>query len=240
MQMCASGLNKTYFETVKTTAVYCRYLCPAPVGVFVKEEFVRYWSNLSQWPEGRLHLPGEDVYVHGNWTIIMDIDPAECGLMSIDGDVVIEDKFDRNISCQAIWVKAGSITAGSASEPFTHQLTIQLNGQKNDPGYTFDPALQGNKIMVVTGNLNLFGSGPSTVSTRLLESVSAGDTQMTVESVTGWAVNDTIVMAPSFNSAKQHERVQIVSISGTIVTFDPALSYSHYGAANVTISNSIG
>jgi hypothetical protein len=121
--------------------VYCRYLCPAPLGEFVKENFVRYWSNASQWPEGRMPLPGENVTVNGNWTIIMDVDPAVCEFMEIDGDVIVPNGADRNITCQSIWIRAGSLTAGSASAPFTNKLNIQINGNKLDPGYVFDHSL---------------------------------------------------------------------------------------------------
>lgn len=58
---------------------------------------MRYWSNVTQWPEGRLPAAGENVTVNGNWTIIMDIDPAACEFMTIDGDVIIEDTSDRKI-----------------------------------------------------------------------------------------------------------------------------------------------
>ena len=110
----------------------------------------------------------------------MDIDPAPCGLMEIDGDVIIQDKADRNITCKYIWIKVGSLTAGSASQPFAHQLTFQLNGLKNDPGFTFDVALQGSKIFVVTGQLTLYGTGPTNTMSKLTASALPGDTQITV------------------------------------------------------------
>ena len=132
----------------------------------------------------------------------MDIDPAPCGFMQIDGDVIIEDRQDRNITCEGIWIRAGSIVAGSASDPFTHQLTFQLNGQKNHPGFTFDPFLQGSKIFVITGSLKLYGTSPSTIHTKLVESISKGASSITVEVCGGWEVNDTIVIAPSYLSPK--------------------------------------
>lgn len=178
--------------------------------------------------------------VNGNWTIIMDVDPAPCGFMQIDGDVIIEDKEDRNITCDSIWIRAGSLKAGTASQPFTNQITIQLNGLKNDPGYTFDPALQGNKIFVITGELYLYGTSPATLYTKLISSAAPGDSQISVESATGWAVGDTIVLSPSFSSSNQYERVTITGISENAVTFTPALRYPHYGDMSVTIDNNAG
>jgi G8 domain len=178
--ICASPINRTYFETTDVTAIYCRYLCPAPPGEFVKESFVRYWSNVSQWPEGRLPAAGENVSVNGNWTIIMDIDPAPCEFMTIDGDVIIEDIQDRKIECDTLWIRAGKITAGSTAIPFTHKLTFKINGLKNSSGYVFDDSLVGNKLLVVSGTLSLIGASPASLYSRLTATVQVGATQLTV------------------------------------------------------------
>jgi hypothetical protein len=151
---------------------------------------VRYWSNASQWPFGRLPLDGENVTVNGNWTIIMDIDPAVCEFMEIDGDVIIPNGADRNITCQSIWIRAGSLTAGSASAPYANSLTIQLNGNKNDPGYVFDPSLEGGKLFVVTGKLTLYGIIPATTSAKLAAIAYPKDTSIKVDSNLGWKVGD--------------------------------------------------
>ena len=165
---------------------------------------MRYWSNQSQWPGERMPLPGENVTVNGNWTIIMDVNPAPCGFMQIDGEVIIEDKEDRNITCSGMWIRAGSITAGSSTTPFTHKLTFQINGLKDDGGWTFDPALQGNKIFVVTGVLALYGSFPASVQAKLTASAFAGDTTITVDNPSGWAVGDTLVITPSFSASTEY------------------------------------
>ncbi len=115
----------------------------------------------------------------------------------IDGDVIIKD-VDRNITCDSIWIRAGSLSAGSASVPFQSKLTIQINGERFDPGYVFDDSLVGNKIFVVTGKLNLYGISPATVSSKLTQIALAGDSSIHVSSVTGWKVGDEIGLAPSF------------------------------------------
>lgn len=73
--------------------------------------------------------------------------------MTIDGDVIIEDLNDRNIHCKFIWIRAGSLKAGSASSPFTHKINITLYGNRNDSGYVIDDSLVGNKLFVITGKL---------------------------------------------------------------------------------------
>lgn len=104
----------------------------------------------------------------------MDIDPAPIEFLIIDGDVIIQD-VDRNITCNSIWIRAGSLSAGNASVPFQNKLTIQINGNKNDPGYVFDDSLVGGKIFVVTGKLNLYGISPATVSTKLIKNALVGE-----------------------------------------------------------------
>lgn len=120
----------------------------------------------------------------------MDTDPAACEFMEIDGDVIIPNGADRNITCQSIWIRAGSLTAGSAAAPFTNNLNIQINGKKLDPGYVFDAALVGNKLFVVTGKLTLYGVTPATTSAKLTAIASKGTTSITVDAVSGWNIGD--------------------------------------------------
>jgi hypothetical protein len=110
--------------------------------------------------------------------------------MTIDGAVIIEDVANRNITCNSIWIRAGSLTAGSAATPFTHNITIQLNGNKSDPGYVIDAGYEGSKFLVVTGGLNLYGVSPATVATKLTATAVPGDTTFSVQDVSGWRVGD--------------------------------------------------
>ena len=161
--------------------------------------------------------------------------------MKIDGDVIIpENNIDVHLIADSIWIRAGSLKAGSSSEPFPGSITIQINGNKSDPGYVFSEEIVGNKEFVVTGKLHLFGQAPSTVWTKLTSFAYAGDNSITVASVSGWAVGDEIVIGPTFSSASEHEKVTITGISSKTVSFTPALQYSHYGASGNTISNNYG
>jgi len=108
----------------------------------------------------------------------------------VDGDVIIPNSADINITCEAIWIRAGSIKAGSASAPFTYQLTFQINGNKNHPGWVFDQFYVTNKILLVTGLLQLYGVSPTTVSAKLTASAFSGDTQISVDNAIGWLVGD--------------------------------------------------
>lgn len=55
----------------------------------------------------------------------MDISPAIINFLLIDGDVIIPDSVaETNISAKIIWVRAGSIKAGSSATP--HPGTIRI------------------------------------------------------------------------------------------------------------------
>ena len=152
-------------------------MCPSPTGEFEKENFVRVWSNVTQWPEGRLPLPGENVSIHGNWTILMDVDPAEMEFFYVDGDVIIpESNLEVTIKADSIWVRAGSIKAGNASVPHPGSITFEITGSKNDVGYVMTPDVGGTKLFVVHGALELYGRAPSTKWTKLKSSAVAGAT----------------------------------------------------------------
>ena len=118
----------------------------------------------------------------------------------IDGVLIADDSRDVNITANWIHIRAGNLTAGSASSPFLHNFVIQVNGNKHDAGYYIDPILAGNKHMVVSGTLNIHGVAPPTVHTYLKSTAMSGDSTITVNSASGWALGDTIVIAPSFSA----------------------------------------
>jgi len=199
LYVCVSG-KETYPSTyIDLNGIKCRYLCPEPEGEFTKEPFIRLWSNATQWPNGVMPVAGDNVTVNGNWTIIMDVDPAPIKVLQIDGDVIISDR-NTAITAEYIWIRAGSLNAGNASSPFNSSVTITLNGLRNSTSLVIDEMLAGNKFMVVTGALNLYGQTPGTVWTRLTAKAAAGAQSITVASASGWAVGDELGIAPSFRN----------------------------------------
>jgi hypothetical protein len=133
------------------------------------------WSNASQWPNGTIPGHLDNVLVNGNWTILLDMDPNHANYMIIDGTVIADDTRDVYITAKSIHIRAGNISVGNANTPFMHQFTIQINNTQDSAGWTIDNFLSGNKYLVVTGSLNLFGSPPSTTLTSLTQTAFSGD-----------------------------------------------------------------
>jgi hypothetical protein len=156
---------------------------------FVKEDFIRVWSNTTQWPQGVLPSPGDNVTIPGEWTILMDMDPAFMNVFQVQGDVIVDDR-DTVVMANYIWIRAGSFRAGNTTHPFGYKLDIYINGSKTDPTYVIDKNIANNKVLVVTGRFGLFGSAPATTTTKLTSKAAVGDTFILVESADGWNVGD--------------------------------------------------
>lgn len=142
--------------------------------------------------------------VDGSWTILLDIDPSPADYMIIDGTVIADDTRDVNITARSIFIRAGNLTAGSAASPFQHKFTIQISNTKEDHGWYIDPLVAGNKYIVVTGSLNLYGVAPNTVQTTLNQSAFPGDTSVFVASSAGWQVGETIALSPSYGNYAEY------------------------------------
>lgn len=133
---------------------------------------------------------GDNITIPCEWSIIMNVQPATINYLEINGDVYIDDTLNLTISANNIWIKGGSLNAGSSSAPLNHSLTITLNGNKEDVGLTVDPGLTGNKMFVVTGELYLYGKAPATTWSVLTAMAPRGATSITVSSASGWAAGD--------------------------------------------------
>lgn len=125
--VCISGKQFTPTTYVDLNGIKCRLLCPDPTTNFTKENFIRKWSNATQWPGGVMPKAGDNVTVNGNWTIIMDVDPAPMNLLQIDGQVIVQDR-DTSITANYIWILTGSLMAGNETNPFNSTLNITLTG----------------------------------------------------------------------------------------------------------------
>jgi hypothetical protein len=186
------------------------------------------------WPNGTIPATGQDVYINGNWTVLIDMDPNPIKYMIVDGALIADDTRDIYITAQSIHIRAGSITAGSSSVPFEHKFTIQINNTANADEWTIDDMISGNKFLVVTGSLNLYGKPPATTLTYLTQTALNGETKIYVGSQSGWVAGDTLVLSPSMGKYDEFERVIISSLNpaeGSIILTSP-LKYTHYGSSS--------
>ena len=89
-----------------------------------------------------------------------------------------------------IWIRSGSLRIGSAEDPHEGNVTLEIHGYQSDPGYVFHSTIVGNKEIIVSGKLHLYGKIPETVWTKMTAFANAGDTEIEVMSAEGWSVDD--------------------------------------------------
>lgn len=248
-----SGSTASSGTKIVVNGIRCRNFCPKPIPIpdnndtnnggggnidnFVKEDFMRVWSNTTQWPRGELPTAGENVTIPGEWNLLVDMDPAAINYFEIRGDVYIDER-DTVISAKSIWLRAGSLRAGNSTNPFGYKLTIYINGSDADMNWAINQGHSGKKYFLVTGKLFLYGPIPSNTHNRLKAKAQAGDTSIEVENVADWLVGDTIALSPSFSNSTQYEKAVISNIAGNIVTLDRALIHTYFGEVGPTLTGS--
>ena len=137
--------------------------------------------------------------------MLIDIQPKIIDKFIVDGDLVVQDSFDINITAQSVFIRSGSLNVGNSSNPFTHQFTIQINGGLYDSEDYIDPLLNLNKYLVVTGSLALYGVKPASQITYLKQGAMKGSDKIHPGSSSGWKVGDKLSLSPSFSNYNEYE-----------------------------------
>jgi len=99
--------------------ISCKYNCSSPVSIVAKENFMRLWSNATQWPNGTLPAQGDDVLIPGAWQLELDINPPALNKLLVDGDLYFVDNRPlNNLTANLIWVRTGNLIAGTSTTPY--------------------------------------------------------------------------------------------------------------------------
>lgn len=84
-----------------------------------------------------------------------------------------------------------------------YNATIVLHGEKDSTYMVIDQDASGNKMMVVTGALEFYGSTTNNIWNRLTAIAPAGSKSITVQDTTGWKVGDKIVIGASYSGPEE-------------------------------------
>jgi len=141
-------------------------------------------------------------------------------------------KAHTKLKSKSIYVKGGVLKAGEADAPYTQKITIEIHGERTNPTVLVDDYVEGgNKNLIVTGQLSLYGVTPAVVMTRLTDFADAGATVLSVSDTIDWAVGDTIVISATSNDPAEDEYRVITGVTGQTITISEGLTHDHYGAA---------
>lgn len=182
------------------------------------------WSNPATW-QGKLPVSGASVTIPPGRSILLDTNPPPLTSLTIQGTLICAEK-DLALSANWIMVAAGGVLeCGSELQPFQHHFVITLTG--NNPKENI--MNMGTKLLgVMGGKLELHGQ--SKVSwVQLGATAFAGASQITLDQRVNWSKGDRIVVASTSYDPRQAEEVTVSAVSGTIVTLNQPLKYTHWG-----------
>ena len=181
------------------------------------------WSEPSSWPGGQVPAAGAAVVIPSGSAILLDVSPPPLASLRIEGALVFDER-DLELTAGHVLV-LGTFRVGTSSAPFQHRARITLTGQLSDG----DVMGMGNRVLgVAGGTLDLHGENRRGW-TRLVFSAAAGSSQLQLEHAAEWRPGDKLVVASTDFDPDHAEVVMVASVSGTTVTLEEPLEFSHYG-----------
>ena len=136
---------------------------------------------------------------------------------------------DVELHSTYIFVRGGTLQAGTEAAPHQHTFRITLYGDRyTTPHFP----IYGAKNLAMRGGLIALHGVPRTpVWTRLAATAAKGAKSITVRQPTDWQRGEWVVIAPSHYFFYEAERRQIQSVSpdGRTIHFKERLLHNHYG-----------
>jgi cell migration-inducing and hyaluronan-binding protein len=192
------------------------------------------WSDPATWPGGQVPVAGAAVVIPSDLNVLLDVSPPPLTSLMIQGALVFDQ---RDLALTSGWiVVSGTLRVGTSGTPFTHQATITLTGSPDSANVLG----MGNKVLGVLsgGTLDLHGESRAGW-TRLAASAPIGSTQLSLQQPMSWRVGDKLVVASTDFDPNQAEVVTVQSGSGTTVTLEQGLKFSHYGELQTIAGRSV-
>mmetsp|Transcript_20181 Transcript_20181/g.37625 ORF Transcript_20181/g.37625 Transcript_20181/m.37625 type:complete len:2913 (-) Transcript_20181:48-8786(-) len=171
------------------------------------------WSDPQSWPNGSVPVDGERVKILESWDMLLDISTATLNHLEVNGNLTFEAAKNITLSSYTIHVRQGGIFSGTQKSPLMPQVLheIVLHGNVSSQVYALASDFDvGNKALVVTGKLNLYGA-PREVWRRLVQNALPGEKAIFVEEGQ-WRVGDQIVLASSSFTMDETETATIIGV----------------------------
>ena len=182
------------------------------------------WSDPATWG-GSLPVAGENVTIPADKAIVLDISPPALAGLTIQGSLTFADQ-DINLSSDWIIVQGG-LHIGSESSPYTSNAVITLTG--DDPAE--NDTTRGIIVMGgMGGELQLHGSAPATIWTKIDGHIAPNASQLTVLQAEGWKAGDQIILAPTdYYGVAQTEQLTLTAVSDTQLTLGSPVQNARWG-----------
>jgi len=211
----------TYFSLVFLILLTCALSSEATA-------FQSNWSNPDTWG-GSKPISGEEVVIPEGSTIILDEHSPELGGLTINGVLIFADQ-DINLTSDWILVH-GTLQIGTEETPYSNNALIILTGDDTEENIM---GMGTRGIMVMGGNLEIHGTPPSTLWTKINAHGEVGATSLTLMDEVFWEIDNEIVVAPTdyyeaASGASISQKVSLSSISGNEINISEGLNAFRWG-----------
>lgn len=198
-----------------------------------------YWSDNNAWDSGQKPVQGEVVTIPSGRRIILDENtPALSGLV-INGELEFMER-DLSLTSEYIVIH-GSLQIGTSEQPFTHNATITLTGSNPNQNIM---GMGTRGIMVMDGRLDLHGSVPEVVWTRINGHINSGSTTINLDQEVDWQIGDEIALSPTDyylagNNTSLTQRLTIQSVNGSQLIVNEAINAFRWGLLQYATANGL-
>ena len=182
------------------------------------------WSDPATWSGGVVPGWDDDVVIPPGAVVLLDT-AAQAKTLKIQGELHCDDQ-DVSLDTYNASV-TGRLVCGSPFARYVDQFTLTLYGDDQGAG-----GMHGHKFLTASapGVIELHGE-QRRGWTQLRATANAGKSGINLVDPVEWRAGDDIVIAPTLDDPTQGEVVTVTAVSpdGLQVSFEPPLSYRHYG-----------
>lgn len=87
MFVCVSGRNKQIREWIDVNGIRCRLYCPLEPEEEPREDFFRYWSDISNWG-GVYPAAGDNLTIPYEWQLVLDVNPPILNYLEVNSILI--------------------------------------------------------------------------------------------------------------------------------------------------------
>ncbi len=188
------------------------------------------WSDPATWG-GTLPQAGQDVTIPAGLNVLLDVSPPNLKSLTILGALQFAE---RDLELQAGHVMLhGTLRIGESGKPFGHKATITLTATDTAE----DIMGMGTRgILVMGGKLELNGTVPNRVWTKLNDHAQAGTNNLKLVESVNWKPGDRIVVAPTdfyndgqFVKTAVTEQLEVSGVTGDTINLKTPLQKFRWG-----------
>jgi hypothetical protein len=191
----------------------------------VSWRYLDLWSERDTWPGAGVPTTGASVHIPSWQTILMDVSPATIGELLIEGELIFDNR-DLKLGANSIVITGGRLEAGTADAPFVHSAVITMGCAPAASCVESRSIIVDNGADGRAGVLSLHGQSEHKSWVELGRTASAGSAHIELPSEEmHFAAGDRLVVTSV--SKDRAEEVQVVSVTGAIVTLAGLLSSAH-------------